>query len=141
MIWFKDYSVTELAYYLNKNRLMSEFNIEILEIGADYLHMRMPVTEKIHQVHGIMHGGATCVLVETAGSVASGMCLDPKQQYSVGSQINVNHLRPVKEGAIIAKCKMVHLGRRKHVWDIPVYDEETGKIIAKGELTCAVLSY
>lgn len=140
MIWFKNYTVAELAAYLNKNSFMSLLSIEIVEVGDDFLHLIMPVTEKIHQVHGIMHGGATCVLVETAGSIASGMCLDPQKQYSVGSVINVNHIRPIKEGVVIAKCKMVHVGRQKHVWDVPVYDMATGKLIAKGELTCAVLS-
>lgn len=141
MIWFKSYTVAELSAYLSKNGLMSLLGIEVFEIGDDFMHVRMPVTDKIHQIHGIMHGGATCVLVETAGSIASGICLDPQKQYAVGSQINVNHLRPIKEGAIIAKCKLVHLGRQKHVWDVPVYEEATGRLIAKGELTCAIQSF
>lgn len=141
MIWFKQYTIGELAAHLNRNSLTSVFNIEIFEIGDDFINLKMPVTEKIHQIHGIMHGGATCVLVETAGSIASNMCLDPKLQYAVGSQINVNHLRPIKYGILIARCKIVHLGRQKHVWDIPVYEEATGKLIAKGELTCAAKSY
>lgn len=141
MLWFKNYNVAELALFLSKNQLMAVLNIEVVEIGTDYLQMRMPVTPTLHQGQGIMHGGATCVLVETIGSVASGMCVDRAQYYCVGSQISVNHLRPIKEGAIIAKCTIVHLGRQKHVWDIPVFDESSGKIIAKGELTCAVLSH
>ena len=141
MIWFKKYTIVELSPYINKNGLMSLLNINLAEIGDDYFHFLMPVTVSIHQIHGIIHGGATCVLVETAGSIASGLCVDPEQQSSVGSQISVNHIRQIKQGVVIAKCKLVHLGRQKHVWDIPVYEEATGKMIAKGELTCAVINH
>ncbi len=141
MIWFKNYIAKELdAYITGKNGLVSLMGIHVREIGDDVLKLNMAVTESLHQVHGIMHGGATCVLIETAGSIASGLVLDPKEARSVGSQINVNHLRPVKSGMLIAIVKAVHLGRKKHVWDICVYGESTGKMIAKGELTCAIIS-
>lgn len=140
MLWFKNYTLEDVNYYTHQRGLVQLLNISILEIGADFLIARMPVTPDLLQVHGIMHGGATCVLVETIGSFASRMCLDPELQYSVGSQIQVNHLRPVRTGVVIAKCMPVHVGRQKHVWEIPVYAEDTGKIIAKGELTCAVIN-
>lgn len=141
MIWFTQYSLEQLNEVAKQRGLVKTFNISICEVTHEYLCAKMPVTADLLQVHGIMHGGATCVLVETAGSFASRMCLDPAMQYSVGSQIQVNHLRQVKEGeTVIAKCKPVHLGKQKHVWDIPVYCENTGKLIAKGELTCAVLN-
>jgi 1,4-dihydroxy-2-naphthoyl-CoA hydrolase len=139
MIWFQKYTVEQLEPYTKQRGLVKLLDISIIEVGEDFLRVRMPVTPDILQVINIMHGGATCVLVETAGSFASRMVLDPNKQYSVGSQISVNHLRPTKAGAVIAVCKPVHLGRSKHVWDIPVYSEESGKIIAKGELTCAVI--
>ncbi|HSX20167.1 MAG TPA: PaaI family thioesterase, partial [Gammaproteobacteria bacterium] len=134
MIWFKPYTVDELAVFWQQPGLTKLLGITITEVGVDYLCATMPVTADLLQIHGIMHGGATCALVETAGSFASRMCLDPAKQYSVGSYIAVNHLRPVKGGAVVARCKPVHIGRQKHVWDIPVYAVDTGKIIAKGEL-------
>ncbi len=141
MIWFKDYTLEEVAIYAQMRGLVKLLGIQIAEIGADFLAATMPVTPDLLQVHGIMHGGATCVLVETIGSFASRMCLDPELQYSVGSQIAVNHLRPMQPGSVvIACCNPVHIGRQKHVWDIPVYAQETGKIVAKGELTCAVIN-
>lgn len=140
MIWFKKYSLEELDVYAKLPGLTPLLDITICEVGDDYLKARMPVNERVHQVFGIMHGGASCTLVETAGSFASRMVVDPEQQYSVGSVIHVNHLRPIKGGVLIATCKPVHLGRQKHVWDIPVYEESSGKLIAKGELTCAVIN-
>lgn len=140
MIWFKKYSVEEIESFMySKKGLAQLLDIHLLEMGDNFLKLSMPITESIQQVHGIMHGGATCVLVETAGSIASGLCLDPSKAHAVGSQIHVNHLRPVKDGMLMAICKSLHLGRQKHVWDIEVYAESTSKLIAKGELTCAVI--
>lgn len=140
MIWFKEYSLSELEFFTNQTGLVKLLGITINAVGPDYLSASMQVTADLLQIHGIMHGGATCVLVETVGSFASRMCLDPDLQYSVGSFINVNHLRPVENGVVIATCRPMHLGRQKHVWDVRVNIPENDKLIAKGELTCAVLN-
>jgi len=137
MIWFKDYKLDELKNIITAPNILDVVGIEFMEIGPDYVKVRMPVDRRTHQVHGILHGGATCVLAETAGSFASLMCIDPATQYAVGSQISANHLRPVSSGYVTATCKAVHIGRKKHVWDIPVHDD-AGKLVAKCELTCMV---
>jgi len=140
MIWFKNYVAEELESYItSKKGLVALLGIHVLELNDDDLKLNMMVDARLHQVHGIMHGGATCVLIESAGSLASGLVLDPNVAYAVGSQINVNHLRPVKNGMLVAVVKAVHLGRQKHVWDVAVYEESSGKMVSKGELTCAVL--
>jgi len=139
MIWLKNYSLQEIATIMDRPSLVKLIDIKITEVSDDYLKASMPVDERTHQIYGILHGGATCALVESVGSLASGMCIDPHKQYSVGSQISVNHLRPISSGVVIATCRNIHLGRQKHVWDIMVHAQGTGKLIAKGELTCAVV--
>ena len=138
MIWFEKYDVKDIAAMATNESIVSLIGIEFVEIGDDYFKARMPVDARTHQIHGILHGGATCVLVETVASVASLMCIDLSKYYAVGSQINVNHLRPTKTGYVTATCKPVHIGRSKHVWDIAVHNDDD-KLIAKGELTCAVV--
>jgi len=137
MIWFKQYSLDDLKAMMTHESIVSHIGIEFLEILPDGLKMRMPVDHSTHQIHGILHGGATCVLSETAGSVASLMVVNPDTHYAVGSVITCNHLRPVKDGFVTAHCTPVHLGRTKHVWDIRVTDN-SGKLAARSELTCAV---
>lgn len=117
--------------------ILQVLGIEYVEVGPDFLKLRMPVDKRTHQVHGILHGGATCVLAETAGSLASLMVVDLETKYAVGSVITANHLRPVKDGFVTATARPVHLGRSKHVWDILIHDD-AGKLAAKCELTCAV---
>lgn len=112
--------------------------MEFTEIGNDFLKAKLPVDRRTHQIHGILHGGSTCVLAETIGSFASLMIINLDKHYAVGSQISVNHLRSVSDGFVTATCRPVHLGKSKHVWDICVHDD-AGKLIAKCELTCAVI--
>lgn len=137
MIWFKAYNIADLRDLMTHSSIVEHIGIEFAEIGNDYLKLRMPVDHRTHQIHGILHGGATCVLTETAGSVASLMVVNPDTHYAVGSVITTNHLRPVKAGFVTATARAIHLGRTKHVWDILVHDD-MGKLAAKSELTCAV---
>lgn len=138
MIWFKEYSADELKAMVTTENILDLLGIEFTEIGPDFIKARMPVDKRTHQIHGLLHGGATCVLAESAGSFASLMCIDLDKRYAVGSQINVNHLRPVRDGYVIATCRPVHLGRSKHVWDIEIRSDQD-KLAAKCELTCAVI--
>ena len=137
MIWFKEYTPDDARALITHESIVDLLGIEFLEIGEDFVKARMPVDSRTHQIHGILHGGATCVLAESVGSFASLMCIDPDKFYAVGSVINCNHLRPAREGFVTATCRPVHLGRSKHVWDIQIHGDD-GKLIAKSELTCAV---
>lgn len=137
MIWFKPYTIPEINAFITAENILDYLGLEFTEIGADFLKARLPVDRRTHQIHGILHGGATCVLAESVGSFASLMCIDLEKEYAVGSVISANHLRPAQEGFVTATCRPVHIGRSKHVWDIPVHNDAS-KLIARCELTCAV---
>tara|TARA_R110002124_G_scaffold233406_1_gene398795 strand:- start:183084 stop:183515 length:432 start_codon:yes stop_codon:yes gene_type:complete len=138
MLWHKRYTIQDALDLVTHENILDQLGLEFTEIGDDFLTARMPVDKRTHQIHGILHGGATCVLAETIGSFASIMCVDTDTYYAVGSQISVNHLRPVTQGFVTAHCLPVHIGRKKHVWDIRITDERD-KLVAKCELTCAVI--
>lgn len=137
-VWFKPYTLQELREEREKPTLATFLGMEFTEVGPDYLKATLPVNEKTRQIHGILHGGATCVLTETLGSVASLMVVNPETQRAVGSVITTNHLRPTYDGFVTGVCRPVHIGKSKHVWDIQVFNNE-GKLTAKTELTCAVI--
>jgi|AntRauTorckE6833_2_1112554.scaffolds.fasta_scaffold94977_1 1,4-dihydroxy-2-naphthoyl-CoA hydrolase len=141
-IWYKEYTLETLQSDIdvaNQGRnILASLGIEITDIKADALIGTMPSDERTHQIYGILHGGATCVLAETIGSVAAIMCIDATEYTAVGSMITANHLRPTASGLVTATAKPVHLGKTKHVWDIPVTNEQ-GKLVAKCELTCAII--
>jgi 1,4-dihydroxy-2-naphthoyl-CoA hydrolase len=118
---------------------MAEFlELTWQEIGDDFLKLSMPVNAKTRQPYGFLHGGASCVLAETIGSVASALVIDRKKFYCVGLEINANHLRSVSEGLVTAIAKPLHLGKSTHVWDIKIYDDKE-KLFCVSRLTVAIL--
>ncbi len=100
--------------------------------------MKMPVDSRTHQPYGILHGGASCALAETVGSIASHLVIDTQKFYCVGLDINANHLRPAHHGFVTAKATPLHLGRRTHVWDIKIYNEND-KMVCVSRLTVAII--
>jgi 1,4-dihydroxy-2-naphthoyl-CoA hydrolase len=137
MIWFRNYDVQEINGR-PKNHLGALLGIEFMEIGEDFVSARMPVDERTHQPYGILHGGASVVLAETLGSVASSMVIDWDKFIGVGLEINANHLRPVNSGFVTGICKPLHIGGKTHVWDIKIYNDK-GKMNCISRLTVAIV--
>ena len=136
MIWKHKPSLEITSYFPNKS--MGDFlGIEFIEIGDDYITAKMPVNERTHQPFGLLHGGASCVLAESLGSVASTLCLDIKAQMAVGIEINANHLRSVTSGFVYGTVKPVHVGSTIHVWNIEIVNEAK-KLVCVSRLTCAI---
>ncbi|RZK52449.1 MAG: hotdog fold thioesterase, partial [Pedobacter sp.] len=78
MIWFKSFT-PEMLNNRPKNHIGAVLGIEFTEITDDSVSATMPVDERTHQPAGILHGGASVVLAETLGSIASYMCIDPEK--------------------------------------------------------------
>ncbi len=138
-IWFKkDITIHDLQNR-DTDTMSAHLGIAFTEIGDDFLRASMPVNEKTKQPFGILHGGASAALAETAGSVASALVVDREKYRCVGLEINANHLRSVTGGNVIATCRPIHLGRQTHVWDIQIREEATGKMTCISRLTVMVL--
>ena len=129
----------EILNKLGSNNMGSHIGIEFTEVGEDYLCAKMPVDNRTTQPFGLLHGGASCVLAETLGSVGSLCCVDQDKYNVVGVEINANHLRSAKEGYVYGKATLLHGGKKLHVWDIRINNEQ-GKLICISRLTVAVLS-
>ncbi|RMG65571.1 MAG: hotdog fold thioesterase [Calditrichaeota bacterium] len=119
--------------------MIEHVGIEYLECGPDYLKARMPVDHRTVQTYGILHGGASAVLAETLGSVASVLIVDREKYLPVGLEINVNHLRPVRQGWVIGTARPIHVGKKTHVWDVRIHDE-SGKLVSVSRLTVMVVA-
>jgi len=93
MIWYdKELSIEKLKP-LGRNTMAEYLGIEWVEVGKDFLKAKMPVDHRTIQPYGLLHGGASCVLAETVGSVGSAMVVDHSAFYCVGLEINANHIR------------------------------------------------
>lgn len=137
-IWFKDYALDYLEGLRNAN-MGVHIGIKFTEIGPDYLTASMPVDQRTTQPFGILHGGASCVLAETLGSVSAWMTIDPAAFRAVGIEINANHIRAVTQGNVIGICTPLHVGKRTQVWQTDITEEATGKRVAVSRLTVAII--
>ena len=137
-IWFKDYTMDYLEGLRNAN-MGEHIGIKFVEIGPGFLQARMPVDHRTTQPFGIMHGGASCVLSETLGSVCGWMTIDPDKFRAVGLELNINHIRAVTQGSVIGTCTPLHTGRRTQVWQTDITEEATGKRVAISRLTVAII--
>ena len=89
-IWFHPISIEDFKD--SSINMDKHLDIEIVEIGDDFIVGRMPVIEKTKQPYGILHGGASCVLAESVGSTAAALSMDSTKKYPVGIEINANHI-------------------------------------------------
>ncbi|OZY35351.1 esterase [Pseudomonas lundensis] len=133
-------SLPDLAYLnaMRKNTICEVLDITFDAFDDNSITASMVVDHRTHQPFGLLHGGASVVLAETLGSMASYMCIDQKQFYCVGLEVNANHLRGVRSGRVSAVARPVHRGRTTHVWDIRLTDD-SGKLTCISRLTIAVV--
>jgi len=137
-IWFNKQLTLEDFQSMGKNTMSEFIGIEWVEVGEDFLKAKMPVDHRTNQPYGLLHGGASCVLAETIGSVASAMVVDHSKFVCVGLEINANHVRSARQGFVIGVATALHLGANTHVWDIKIYDE-VAKLVCISRLTVAVI--
>lgn len=109
-------------------------DIIFTNVTEDSLTATMPVTPKVHQPYGILHGGANCVLAETLGSCLSVLNVDIEKFAPVGTNVNSNHLRSKKDGIVTGTATFIRKGRTMHVSEIEIRDEK-GELINHTTIT------
>jgi 1,4-dihydroxy-2-naphthoyl-CoA hydrolase len=138
VIWFnKQLSIDQLAP-LGVNTMAEYLGIEWVELGDNFIKAKMPVDHRTKQPYGLLHGGASCVLAETIGSICSAMVVDHDKFVCVGLEINANHVRSAREGYVTGIATPLHLGSNTHVWDIKIHDE-LNKLVCISRLTVAII--
>jgi 1,4-dihydroxy-2-naphthoyl-CoA hydrolase len=135
-IWKHSATVEEINAKF-KDNMCEHIGMQVTEIGDDYLKGTLPVDGRTRQHMGIIHGGASVVLAETLGSLASGLCC-PEGFHIVGLDINANHVRAGRPPHVIGTARPLHIGSSTMVWDIRIRDVED-KLVCVSRLTCAVL--
>lgn len=132
---------TFLKTWLEKssNTLVEYLEMQFIHLSPDKLVMKMPVGPKTRQPYGLLHGGASVALAESAASYATMLNIDLNQQSAVGLEINANHIKSKKEGIVTAVATPLHRGKSTMVWDIKITDEENN-LICISRCTVAVLN-
>lgn len=136
-VWLKTPDIDQLNA-LQKNTIGEVLDIRFEAFDENSLTASMIIDHRTHQPYGLLHGGASVVLAETVGSMASYLCIDPRKFFCVGLEVNANHLRGLRSGRVTAVARPVHIGRTTHVWDIRLTSDE-GKASCVSRLTMAVV--
>jgi uncharacterized protein (TIGR00369 family) len=119
------------------SELLRFLGIEIESISEEKVVLSMPVTPRVHQYIGIMNGGVSLVLAETAASIGAVMRSDLTRVAPVGIEINANHLRAVSRGKVTAQATSVYHGKTISVWQIEIKDERQ-RLICVSRCTIAL---
>ncbi len=134
-IWKRDINIKNINKNM-ENTMSAYLGISITKIDENSVEGEMIVQNYLKQPYGILHGGASVVLAETLGSLASNLCIE-KDYNTVGLDINANHIRAVKSGIVLGMTKPIHIGRSTHVWEIKLYNDDKSTCISR--LTMAIL--
>ncbi len=112
-------------------------DVEIIEAGPERVVMRLPVDWKVHQPYGILHGGVSALLAESAASFGGALAAEPGRSV-VGIELNASHLRSVRDGHLTAEATPVRVGRTIQVWRISLTDDD-GRAICEARCTLSVV--
>ena len=138
-IWFKKDLNLEMMKKFSKNTMVSHIGIELTKIGDDTLEGTMPVDERTFQPARLLHGGASCVLAETLGSVAANMCIDTNEKMAVGQHIEATHVKSATKGLVRGVAKPIYMGRSSQTWRIEIYNDDN-VLICDSKIIMAIIN-
>ena len=121
-----------------KDTLMETLEIEFIDLTDEVLVAKMPVTKRVHQPDGVLHGGATVALAESIGSAAAFVFLGNNNVTVRGLEIAANHIKSIKDGYVYARAIALHKGRTTQLWQIRI-ENENGYLISLVKLTTITL--
>jgi 1,4-dihydroxy-2-naphthoyl-CoA hydrolase len=116
----------------------SLLGVEVVEVSANKVVMQVEIGPKVHQPYGILHGGVSALLAESAASFGGALNVQP-DQIVVGTELNCSHLRSMADGVLTATATPVRVGRRVQVWAIDLTDQD-GRQICVARCTLQVLN-
>ncbi len=111
--------------------------IEVIKVTPEEVIVQVPVGPRVHQPYGILHGGVSALIAESAASIGGAVTVGPGQ-IVVGTELNCSHLRSIREGVLTATARPIRTGRTVHVWGIELTDEQ-GRMICIARCSLAVL--
>lgn len=132
--------MTESPALVYDNTIHETLGIRTIELSTDRVVIEMDVGPVVHQPMGLLHGGASAVMAESAASMGAYVSVDTEKEFAVGIDLNISHLRAMRSGTLRATATPIRKGRAVHVWGIDLKDE-ADRMIAVARCTLAVRSW
>lgn len=124
---------------ISKNTLVENLGMKVIEATHGRVVMTMPIDERHRQPFGVLHGGASVALAESACSLGANLIVSARGARAVGQEINANHLRSLGEGLLEATAVILHEGRKSQVWQIEIREQNENRLVCVSRCTMAVL--
>ena len=124
---------------VNERDMISRLGLVYTNVTDDMIEARFEIDERTRQPFGLLHGGVSCAVSESMGSVAANMCVDREKFVCVGIEINASHLRGASSGLVRARCTPIRVGRSTHVWQTDLFDDQD-RHLCVSRLTVAVVA-
>ncbi len=121
----------------NRPNVNTLLGVEVISATPDKVVLRLDVGPKVHQPFGILHGGVSALLAESAASIGGFLSVAP-EQVAVGTELSCSHLRSMESGTLTATATPFRKGRSVHVWGIELRDQEE-RLICIARCTLQVL--
>lgn len=136
-VWFRPLDLESLDK-MRVNTLVEHIGITLTGFGDNYLEGTMPVDHRTVQPFKLLHGGASCVLAETLGSIAANCCIDGAEFMAVGQHIEATHLRSATKGLVTGRATAIYIGKSSQTWRIEIFNDE-GKMICDSKIIMAII--
>lgn len=120
---------------LNLSSALETLGVEIVAVNDDEVRLRMPITPKVRQPAGLLHGGMSMFLAETAASFHCVYLVDIHEMIPVGIEINGSHLSSAREGTVEAIGRVLNRGRSLIVHEVDIFHVEENKLLTKARVT------
>lgn len=127
----------ELLTRASRSGIHGLLGVELVEATADRVELRLEVGPDVHQPFGLLHGGVSALLAESAASIGGALAAEEGSSV-VGIELNANHVRAMREGTLTAVATPVRVGRRIQVWSIELTDD-ANRTICVSRCTLAVV--
>lgn len=137
-IWFHDVDLDRMNI-MSQKTLVTHLGIQLTNMTEDTLEGTMPVDERTFQPARLLHGGASCVLAETLGSIAANMCIDTNEKMAVGQHIEATHIRSATKGHVRGVAKNIYMGKSTQTWRIEIYNDDN-KLVCDSKIIMAIVN-
>ena len=117
-----------------------ELGIEFTTVSAERVETVMPITPRMHQPYGFVHGGVTLALLEATASKGVELHTYLAVERPFGIAIEVRHRKTAREGTLRGVAEFDHAEGRKQFWRVSAYDD-AGDVVSSGMFTTKVVSF
>lgn len=109
--------------------------VELVAVDEHRCVLAMPITDAVRQPAGLLHGGMSMMLAESAASLHACWGVDLSQRAPVGIEINGSHVRALAAGRVRATATVVRRTASLIVHHVEIADETTGALLSTGRVT------